>query len=138
MHSILNLKSKIGWLLPIAVILTVVSCKKDGYLGFTPGTGAPTISSVHTYYKTDTTTTYDTIISYNSDGQPVQTIQQNPPRILAFDSVVTSASLGNYYQIQGSNLGSATSVTFNGYTAYFNRALVTDNSIIVQVPLKTP
>jgi hypothetical protein len=136
--NILNLKNKIGWILPIAAILTIVSCKKDGYLGFTPGTGAPTISSVHTYYKTDTTRTYDTIITYNGAGQAVQTIQQNPPRVFGFDSVVTSASLGNYYQIQGANLGSATSVTFNGYPAYFNRALSSDNSIIVQVPSKTP
>ncbi len=137
--GILNLKNKTSWLLPIIAILVVVSCKKDnGYLGFTPGTGAPTISSVHTYYKTDTTTTYDTIITYNAAGQPVQTLQTNPPRIYPFDSVVTAASLGNLYQIQGTNLGSATLVTFNGYTAYFNRALITDNSIIVQVPSKTP
>ena len=137
--GILNLKNKTGWILSIVAILTVVACKKDnGYLGFTPGTGAPTISSIHTYYKTDTTATYDTIITYNTAGQPVQTIQQNPPQVLAFDSVVTSANLGNLYQIQGTNLGSATSVTFNGFTAYFNRALITDNSIIVQVPSNTP
>ena len=137
--GILNLKNKTGWILSIVAILTVVACKKDnGYLGFTPGTGAPTISSVHTYYKTDTTTTYDTIITYNTAGQPVQTLQTNPPRIYPFDSVVTAVNLGNLYQIQGTNLGSATIVTFNGYTAYFNRALITDNSIIVQVPSKTP
>ena len=137
--GILNLKNKTGWILSLVAILTVVACKKDnGYLGFTPGTGAPTISSVHTYYKTDTTTTYDTIITYNAAGQPVQTLQTNPPRIYPFDSVVTAASLGNLYQIQGTNLGSTTLITFNGYTAYFNRALITDNSIIVQVPSKTP
>ncbi|HVY76855.1 MAG TPA: hypothetical protein VG890_18635, partial [Puia sp.] len=136
--SMLNIKNKITWMLPLAVILVIASCKKEGYLGFTPGTGAPTISSVHTYYKTDTTATYDTIVTYNGAGQPVQTIQQNPSQIVAFDSVVTAVALGNLYQIQGTNLGSATSITFNGYTAYFNRALITDNSIIVQVPSKTP
>jgi hypothetical protein len=137
--GIINLKNKTGWILSFAVVLTVASCKKDnGYLGFTPGTGAPTITSVHTYYKTDTTVTYDTIINYNAAGQPVQTLQQNPPAIVAFDSVVTAANLGNTYRIIGTNLGSTTFVTFNGYNAYFNRALITDNSIIVQVPSKTP
>ncbi len=31
-----------------------VACKKSGYLGYTPGTGAPKITSVHTLTKADT------------------------------------------------------------------------------------
>lgn len=135
----INLKSKTLWIMCFAIICTIISCKKDnGYLGFIPGTGAPTITSVHTWYKTDTTVTYDTVITYNGGGQPIQTLNTNPPQIVPFDSVVTAANLGNTYQIIGTNLGSATSVTFNGNVAYFNRALITDNSIIVQVPSNTP
>ena len=124
-----------------AGILTVsifVSCKKYNSLGFTPGTGVPVISSVHTWSKTDTTTYYDTVITYNSSGNPVQTLQARSNRVIQFDSATTAGNLGSYYIIYGSNLGSATTITFNGYTAYFNRALLTDNSIVVQVPSKTP
>jgi len=59
-------------------------------------------------------------------------------RVTPFDSATVTGNLSGFYVINGTNLGSATSVTFNGYTAYFNRALVTDNSIVVQVPSKTP
>jgi hypothetical protein len=133
-----NIASVAGWVVPCLVILTIASCKKYNYLGYTPGTGAPTISSVHTYYKTDTTTTYDTVVSYNAAGQPTYTLNQLPPTPYGFDSVTTAGALGNYYLIEGTNLGSATTVTFNGYTAYFNRALSTDNSILVQIPSTTP
>jgi len=59
-------------------------------------------------------------------------------RVSPFDSATVTGNLSSFYIINGANLGSATSVTFNGYNAYFNRALVTDNSIVVQVPAKTP
>ena len=127
-----------GWVLLGLAILAIASCKKYDYLGYTPGSGAPTITSVHTYYKTDTTTTYDTVTSYNAAGQPTITINQRGPQPYGFDSVTTAGALGNYYLIEGSNLGSATSITFNGYTAYFNRAYSTDNSILVQIPSLTP
>ncbi len=135
-HS--NIKVIIGWFLPCLAILAIASCKKYNYMGYTPGTGAPTISSVHTYYKTDSSVAYDTIVSYNSTGQPTYTYNQLGPRPVPFDSVTTAGQLGNYYLIEGSNLGDATSVTFNGYTAYFNRAFSTDHSILAQVPSKTP
>jgi hypothetical protein len=126
-------------ILPILlVILVVASCKKYDYLGYTPGKGAPTITSVHTYYKTDSTPRYDTIITYSSSGQPTYTINQLAPQPVPFDSVVTAGKLGNYYLIEGSNLGDATSVTFNGYTAYFNRAFSTDHSVLVQLATRTP
>src|SRR5580658_8179779 len=120
-----NIASVAGWVVPCLVILTIASCKKYNYLGYTPGSGAPTITSVHTYYKTDTTTTYDTVTSYNAAGQPTITVNQLAPQPYGFDSITTAGALGNYYLIEGSNLGSATSITFNGYTAYFNRAYST-------------
>jgi IPT/TIG domain len=126
------------WILPFLAILAIGSCKKYNYLGYTPGNGAPTITSVHTYYKTDTTPMYDTVVTYNAAGQPTYTYDQLGQQPYGFDSVTTAGALGNYYLIEGTNLGSATLVTFNGYTAYFNRAYSTDNSILVQIPSLTP
>ncbi len=126
------------WSAIIVGLLFIASCKKYDYLGFTPGTGAPSISSVHTYLKADTTAEYDTLPYYDADGNLRDTLRLRQTRVNPFDSATVSGNLGSYYVINGTNLGSATSVTFNGYDAYFNRALVTDNSIIVQVPSKTP
>lgn len=119
-------------------LVIIVSCKKYDYLGFTPGTGAPTISSVHTYLKTDTTTRYDTLYSYDASGNLVTELREKPDQPNPFDSATTAGSLSGYYVIHGTNLGSTTGITFNGYPAYFNRALITDQSIVVQVPSKTP
>jgi hypothetical protein len=136
--NFVNLRNTIGWILPGLAMLAMFSCKKYNSLGYTAGSGAPTISSVHTYYKTDTTLRYDTVVTYNSAGQATTTANQLPPRPYGFDSVTTTGVLGNYYLIEGTNLGSATLVTFNGLTAYFNRAFSTDNSILVQLPSTTP
>ncbi len=133
-----NIAALAGWVLPCLVILAFAACKKYNYLGYTPGSGAPTITSVHTYYKTDTTPMFDTVITYNAAGTPTYTVNQLGQQSNAFDSVTTAGVLGNTYLIEGSNLGSATSVTFNGYTAYFNPAYSTDHSILVQLPSKTP
>jgi hypothetical protein len=133
-----NIAALAGWILPGLALLAITSCKKYNYLGYTPGKGAPTITSVHTYYKTDTTAVYDTVVSYNAGGQPTYTLNLVPQTPYGFDSVTTAGVLGNYYLIEGTNLGSADSVTFNGYNAYFNRALSTDNSILVQLPSLTP
>jgi len=137
MNNILNSK-KNYWIAILIGLVFMGSCKKYNSLGFDPGTGTPTIASVHTWSKTDTTTTYDTIISYDAGGNVVKTLKQKQNRINAFDSTTTAGNLGNYYLISGTNLGSVTNITFNGYSAYFNRALLTDNSIVVQVPSKTP
>jgi hypothetical protein len=126
------------WILPFLAILAIGSCKKYNYLGYTPGNGAPSITSVHTYYKTDTNAMYDTVVTYNGAGQPTYTYNQLGPQPYGFDSTTTAGALGNYYLIEGKNLGSATTITFNGYTAYFNRAYSTDNSILVQIPSLTP
>ncbi|HEV2479628.1 MAG TPA: IPT/TIG domain-containing protein [Puia sp.] len=134
----LNIAAVAGLVLPLLGILTIASCKKYTYQGYTPGSGAPTVTSIHTYNFTDSTPLNDTIVSYNSSGQPTFTINAVAPRPAPLDSVVTAGNLGTYYLIEGSNLGSAVSVTFNGYSAYFNNAYSTDHSILVQVPTKTP
>ena len=79
----------------VIMILVIASCKKYNSLGYTPGSGAPTISSIHTYYKTDTTPSFDTVIAYNASGQPSFTVNQRGPRPIAFDSVTTAGNLGN-------------------------------------------
>ncbi len=130
--------SKTSWILPIAAILMVVACKKNNYLGYTPGTGAPTITSVHTLGKTDTTARYDTTVTYDASGNPTSTPNKLPNIINPFDSTTSAGNLGNYYVIEGANLGSATSVTFNGTAAFLNRAWNTDKSIIVSIPGNVP
>src|ERR1700743_448844 len=136
--KIINLIRKTGWILPIAAILMVGACKKNNYLGYTPGTGAPTISSVHTLGKQDTTVRYDTVFSYDASGNPVMTLKQLPFPYNPFDSTTTAGNLGQYYVIEGTNLGNATAVTFNGVSAFLNRAWNTDKSIIIAVPGNTP
>jgi len=127
-----------SYLLPAILLVTALfSCtKKDAYLGFTPGTGAPTITGVHTVYKTVVdSSAITTSIVYNSSGVPTTTTSHNyNPHVVPSDSLVTSGGGGNQYRIAGTNLGSTTSVTFNGVAAYFNPALLSDNSIIVTVP----
>jgi hypothetical protein len=136
--KIINLISKTGWILPIATLLMAGACKKNNYLGYTPGTGAPTITSVHTLGKQDTTIRYDTVISYNALGNQTSTLKQKPFPYNPFDSVTTEGNLGNYVIIYGTNLGSATSITFNGTAGFLNRAWNTDKSIIVAIPGNAP
>jgi len=122
----------------LMTIIVLAACKKYNSLGFTPGTGTPAISSVHTWSKTDTTAVYDTVYTYNAAGDVTTSIKRRPSKVSAFDSATNAGSLGTMYVINGANLGSATSVTFNGMSAYFNRGLITDNSIVIQVPTNTP
>jgi len=124
-------------LLAILLVTGLFSCsKKDAYLGFTPGTGTPTISGVHTIYKSVVdSSAVTTSTTYNSSGVPTTTTSHNyNPQLVPFDSLVVSGKGGNQYRIAGTNLGSTISVTFNGATAYFNPALLSDNSIIVTLP----
>ena len=133
-----KIKNLPGPLLALLIVIGLGSCKKYNSQGFTPGKGMPQITSVHTLSKSDTAlislyaTTMDT--SGNTNTSLIGTIQNSHP----FDSVTNAGYLGNYYVLHGSNLGSATMITFNGTIAYFNRALSTDNTIIVAVPGLTP
>lgn len=127
------------FLFAIVAIFAVASCKKYNTLGYTPGTGVPTITSVHTLTTSnDTGTVQRVIVTMDSAGQMDTTSYaiMAPPE--AFDSVTSAGNLGQYYVIYGTNLGSATQVTFNGAVAYLNRAWNTDNSIIVDIPSNAP
>ncbi|TDX02407.1 hypothetical protein [Dinghuibacter silviterrae] len=121
-----------------ATLVVLAACRKYNSLGYTPGTGAPTITSVHTWYKTDSAVYYDTIVTYNSAGDTTLTVNARSNQIVPFDSVTDAGNLGQTYMIYGSNLGSAVTVAFNGASAYFNRAWNTDNSILVTIPSNTP
>ncbi|SDZ86992.1 hypothetical protein SAMN05192529_10361 [Arachidicoccus rhizosphaerae] len=119
----------------------ILSCnKKDDYMAYTPGKGSPSITSVYTYsqYKyNDTTIT--THSSYDTSGNlTTYTDTTIGNTLIGLDSATSYGNLGEYYVIHGKNLGSATEVYFNGTQAYFNRALGTDETIIVQIPSTTP
>lgn len=124
--------------LVVTAILGLSSCTKYNSLGFTPGKGTPVITSVHTYNKMDTTNITSTITTYDSSGNASTSTVIRSGQPTPFDSVTNAGNLGQYYLIEGSNLGSATSVSFNGLSAYFNRAMITDNSILVQIPSNVP
>ena len=54
------------------------------------------------------------------------------------DSTTTEGKRGQQYLIIGNHLKGTRSVTFNGASAYVNRALTTNKNIIVQVPQNAP
>jgi hypothetical protein len=125
---------KIKWLLPVLLLAGFISCKKYNYMGFTPGSGKPTITAIHTLYKADSLPLNVPDSTIDSTGNLTVTIPQvqgvNSPQ----DSTTTSGNGGNYYVIVGTNLGSTVSVTFNDTAAFVNRAWLTDTSLIVAIP----
>lgn len=58
--------------------------------------------------------------------------------LVRIDSLTTSGIRGTYYIIYGKNLRGTRQVTFNGYHADLNAAMITDRSVIVQVSDSTP
>lgn len=54
------------------------------------------------------------------------------------DRPVTFARLGQMIRIEGSGLFGMKKVFINGYETYFNRAYVTDNSMLISLNLNTP
>ncbi|MGZ3754684.1 MAG: IPT/TIG domain-containing protein [Mucilaginibacter sp.] len=137
--KMLNKLKNLSWVLLALAVFSLASCQKTSP-NLVGGTGAPTIASLHTVYKTvvDSTATTSTT-TYSSTGVPTTTTSPNyNPKVVPFDSLTTSGKGGNLYRIVGTNLGSVTSITFNGVAAYFNRALASDNSVIVQVPTNAP
>jgi hypothetical protein len=139
MKKLIYRSKNLNWLLSALIVFSLASCSKTNSTGFTPGTGAPTITSVHTLSKSDTSKTPQSTTTVDASGNIVTTVSNtyviNPA---AFDSLTNTGNKQNYYVIYGSNLGSTTEVMFNGYVAYFNRALITDKSIIVAIPLAVP
>ena len=133
------LQSKnLTWILSALIVLGFASCRKDNSLGYTAGSGAPTITSVHTLSKTDTSKTPRVITAIDNSGNITLDTLGYPINPAAFDSVTTNGIKQDYYVIYGKNLGSTTQITFNGVVAYFNRALITDNSLIVSIPTTVP
>jgi hypothetical protein len=138
--KILNLRSKnLYWILSALMVFGFASCKKESAT-IVGGKGAPVITRVRTVTKTQvdsmlTTTT----ITYDSQGVATTVTSPNyNPQVIKFDSTTTEGKKQNLYAIIGQNLGSVTSVKFNGVSAYFNAALVSDNTIIVSIPQDVP
>jgi hypothetical protein len=129
---------KINWVVSALIILGLASCKKteSNVVGTN---GIPTITSVHTVSKTDTSIkTIRTVTTIDSNGNSSTTVVGSTVNPLPFDSVTTVGRGGNLYRIVGTNLGSVTQVTFNGVVAYFNPAYITNNSVIVTLPTTAP
>ncbi len=132
--------NNLNWVLSLLVVFGLASsCRKDNVTGTpTPGKGAPTITSVHTISKTDTTAITKIVTTYNSAGVASTTTVGSPPKITAFDSTTVSGIYGNYYVLYGNNLASTTKMLINGVSIYFNRGLISDNSIIFSIPTTVP
>jgi hypothetical protein len=128
------------WILPALAVFSITSCKKENSMGFTPGTGAPTISSVQTINKYVQDTLVQTTTSYNSSGLVTTSNDTNfnYKALKKFDSTTVTGNLGTMYMINGTNLGSATKLTINGVQVYYNRAWGSDNTIIFTLPTSIP
>jgi hypothetical protein len=118
------------------LVLSLASCRKDSN-GVFAGKGAPVITSIRTVYKTDSTKA-GVITTIDTNGVVSTTVKPASTQVVGFDSTTTSGKLNNTYAIIGQNLGTATKITVNGLSIYFNRALNSDNSIIFTLPQTTP
>jgi hypothetical protein len=116
------------WILSLALIFGVTSCKKSN----DAGNGVPVITRVRTVSKTITVDSVNHRITLDSSSVYSQT------EVVKFDSTTTNGNLNNQYAIIGQNLGTVTKVSFNGVSAYFNPALVTNTSIIITIPANAP
>jgi len=127
------------WVLSALMVLGFASCKKQNSEGYTAGTGAPIITRVRTLGKVLTDSLTKTYTTYDSTGAASTTTQTNPPNGYSVqDSTTATGNLNNTYEIIGKNLGSATKLTINGVTVYFNRALGSDSELIFNIPSTIP
>ncbi|MFI5159709.1 MAG: hypothetical protein ACHQHN_00460 [Sphingobacteriales bacterium] len=128
------------WILPALVVFGMASCKKENSMGYTPGTGAPTVASVKLVNEYVTGIQVQTTSSYSSSGvlSTKSDTNFNYKQLKAVDSTTVTGNLGNMYKISGTNLGSATKLTLNGAIVYFNRSWGDDNSIIFTLPNTIP
>jgi hypothetical protein len=108
----------------LLLITGAVSCKKND-------DAAPSLTRVRTVTKYDSV-----LVTHRVDLGTSYTSKDVIPQ--AFDSTVTAGPLGGLFAIIGTNLQTTTSVSFNGYSVYFNPTLVTNTSIIVKIPDETP
>lgn len=70
-------------------------------------------------------------------------LSSQPPVIMSVseareDTPVQQGVLENVYYIRGENLGSVTSIKYNGFEAGFNPVFVSENFIISQIPEQAP
>ncbi|MBB6498387.1 IPT/TIG domain-containing protein [Pedobacter cryoconitis] len=119
---------KVAFFLLICLTTIFVSCKKDN----NGHSGAPIISRVRTVSKDSLLKSVVTRVNLDSNKVADQIKQ------VAFDSTVTSGRLNGLYAIVGNNLATTSQVFFNGMSAYFNPALLTDKSIIIAIPANAP
>ena len=132
--------TNLNWLLSALIVFGFASCKKLNSEGFTPGIGAPVITSVRTLSKStvDSSRVHSTT-TYSSSGIVTTTSYFDyTPVVSAFDSTTATGKLGNYYVLLGSNLGSTTTIVINGVSIYFNRALSSDKAVIFSIPTTVP
>lgn len=136
MKTLINKKSIIQLLLLVCVTVGISACKKDNE----GGKGAPTISRVRTISKSLVDQNLiTTITTYDANGNATSVSYPNTtPQVVALDSTTTDGNLQNMYAIIGTNLGSVTTVSFNGLSVYFNKALGSDSTILVGIPKNTP
>lgn len=117
----------------------LASCKKQDSLGYTPGKGAPVVSSVRTLSKSLTDSVTKVYTTYDTTGSSSMVTVKNPPSgYMAFDSTTTTGNLNNTYEIIGQNLGAASNLTINGIDVFFNRSLGSDTKLIFTIPSNTP
>jgi hypothetical protein len=84
--------------------LGFASCKKQNSLGYTPGTGAPAVSSVRTLSKSLTDSITKVYTTYDTTGSSSMVTVKNPPSgYTAFDSTTTTGNLNNTYELIGQN-----------------------------------
>jgi hypothetical protein len=139
MKKVIFKSKNLYWILSALVVFGFASCKKE-HANLVGGTGVPTISSVSTVSKTVAASAGDSVTVTTYDTLGNVTVKKNPApsSVVAFDSTTSTGNKGTLYVIRGTNLGSVTSVSFNGVLAYFNSALVSDNTILVSIPSNIP
>jgi hypothetical protein len=137
MKTLINIQQRALLLLFVLAVTGITACKKDGSEG---GKGSPTISRVRTISKSyiDSKLT-TTITTYDANGKATSVTSPNTtPQVVAMDSTTTDGNLQMMYAIIGTNLASVTTVSFNGVSVYFNKALGSDSTILVSIPKTTP
>lgn len=64
--------------------------------------------------------------------------EPSPGVFIPVDSLVTTGFSGNVYVIRGKGLSKTRAIYFNDFSAYFNPTMVTDNNIVLTLPVGVP
>ena len=110
----------------LAAVGSFTACQKGNEVA-----PAPTISRVRTVSK-------DSVISYRAQYNIDSSYAATRTGPVKFDSTTSLGKPGTLYAIIGQNLSTVTAVYFNDVNAYFNPGLVTNQSILISIPLTTP